>query len=237
MRLDNKELYELLVEKEVTHFHHANTLSTSITFIENNGLLSREDIVNNELFQTPQASDAEDVKFDVFGDVFIDTIDLHGLFPRQNLYGPVLFKLNLDFLLQEDLHVWVTKNNPMFWEDHLTMKDKYFQSVEELRERWDEFDTQRKMVTIKKPKAPILFKYLESIIIDNPKVIIKDGNINLNTELQHALFAATENKPAIRGLIKVRECGYCYCTQNYLNDISVKDLARLFLPKKHSLFN
>ncbi|MDO6762596.1 hypothetical protein [Agarivorans sp. 1_MG-2023] len=232
MRLDNKELYDLLHEKKVTHFHHANTLSTSITFIENDGLLSREDVVDNKLFQTPQASDEEDVKFDVFGDVFIDTVDLHGFFPRQNLYGPVLFKLNLDFLLKEDLHVWVTKNNPMFWGEHLTMDDKYFQSVDELRKRWDEFDTQRKMFTIKKPKAPILFEYLEKILIDNPETIINEGGINLYTELQHALFSATEEKPALRRLIEVRECGYCYCTKNYLNDISVSELARLFLPKK-----
>ncbi|TOB51551.1 hypothetical protein, partial [Vibrio parahaemolyticus] len=168
MRLDNRELYELLSEKEVTHFHHANTVATSITFIENNGLLSRGDVANNGLYQTPQASDEEDIKFDVWGDVFIDTVDLHGLFPRQNLYGPVLFKFGLDFLLNEDLHVWVTKNNPMFWSDNLSQEDKYFQSVGELRQRWNEFDTQRKMVTIRKPQRPVLFQYLEEIIIDNP---------------------------------------------------------------------
>ncbi|OFI67504.1 hypothetical protein [Vibrio cholerae] len=235
MRLDNRELHELLTEKGVTHFHHANTVATSITFIENDGLLSRGDVASNGLFQTPQASDEEDIRFDVWGDVFIDTVDLHGLFPRQNLYGPVLFKFNLEFLLNEDLHIWVTKNNPMFWNVNLTQEDKYFQSVDELRERWDEFDTQRKMVTIRKPQRPVLFQYLEEIVIDNPQVTIRD-NISLRRESQNALYLATEQHPQLRNLIRVRECGHCYCTQNYLKDIPVAELARLFLPRNHSYF-
>lgn len=236
MKLDNRELYELLTKKGITHFHHANTVATSITFIENNGLLSRGDVTSNGLFQTPQASDEEDIKFDVWFDVFIDTVDLHGLFPRQNLYGPVLFKFDLNFLLNEDLDIWVTKNNPMFWSDRLPQEDKYFQSVDELRNRWNEFDTQRKMVTIRKPRRPVLFQYLEEIIIDNPKVIIND-NINLRREAQTALYLATEQHPQLRNLIRVRECGYCFCAQNYLEKVSVPELARLFLPKNHSYFN
>lgn len=82
MRLDNRELHDLLIEKGVTHFYHANTLATSITFIENGGLLSRGDVETNGFFQTPQTSDADDVMFDVWHDVFIDIVDLHGLFPR-----------------------------------------------------------------------------------------------------------------------------------------------------------
>lgn len=236
MRLNNKDFLELLIEKGVTHLHHANTVATSITFIENNGLLSRGDVADNGLFQTEQASDEDDIRFDVWGDVFVDTVDLHGLFPRQNLYGPVLFKFNLEFLLNDDLHIWVTKNNPMFWTDNLTEEDKYFQSVDELRKRWYQFDTQRKMVTIRKPKKPILFQYLEEIIIDNPKVII-NGNIRLKLESMNALYFATEKHPNLRRLIRERECKYCFCTKNYLDDIPVAELARLFLPKNHLYFD
>ena len=236
MRLNNKDFLELLIEKGVTHLHHANTVATSITFIENNGLLSRGDVADNGLFQTEQASDEDDIRFDVWGDVFVDTVDLHGLFPRQNLYGPVLFKFNLEFLLNDDLHIWVTKNNPMFWTDNLAEEDKYFQSVDELKKRWYQFDTQRKMVTIRKPKKPILFQYLEEIIIDNPKVII-NGNIRLKLESMNALYFATEKHPNLRRLIRDRECKYCFCTKNYLDDIPVAELARLFLPKNHLYFD
>ncbi|PSU69824.1 hypothetical protein C9J22_13175 [Photobacterium phosphoreum] len=236
MRLNNRDFLELLIEKGVTHLHHANTVATSITFIENNGLLSRGDVADNGLFQTEQASDEDDIRFDVWGDVFVDTVDLHGLFPRQNLYGPVLFKFNLEFLLNDDLHIWVTKNNPMFWTDNLTEEDKYFQSVDELKKRWYQFDTQRKMVTIRKSKKPILFQYLEEIIIDNPKVII-NGNIRLKLESMNALYFATEKHPNLRRLIRERECKYCFCTKNYLDDIPAAELARLFLPKNHLYFD
>lgn len=229
MRLDNRELHELLIEKGVTHFHHANTLATSITFIENGGLLSRGDVETNGFFQTPQTSDADDVMFDVWDDVFIDIVDLHGLFPRQNLYGPVLFTFNLDFLSNEDLHIWVTKNNPIYWNSDLSQEGKYFQNVQELRDRWDEYDVQKKMFTIRKPRRPVLFENLKEIIIDNPQVLI--GDIDLQKESQLALHHATENFPEIRVLIHERKCvGFCYCADNYLNT-QVERLKNLFLPR------
>ncbi|RTZ23381.1 hypothetical protein EKN09_09165, partial [Vibrio penaeicida] len=126
MKLDNQELHELLVKKGVTHFHHANSLATAITFIEEEGLLSRGDVEKEDLIQTNQSSDDDDKDFDVWDDIFIDIVDLHGYFPRQNLYGPVLFKFNIDFLLDDDLDIWVTKNNPIYWNHQLKHSDKYF---------------------------------------------------------------------------------------------------------------
>jgi len=229
MKLDNSELHDLLIEKGVTHFHHANTLATSITFIENGGLLSRGDVETNGFFQTPQASDADDIMFDVWDDVFIDIVDLHGLFPRQNLYGPVLFKFNLEFLLNEDLHIWVTKNNPIYWNNTLSQEDKYFQNVQELREHWDDFDVQRKMFTIRKPRRPVLFENLEEVLIDNPQVLIDDTD--LQKESQLALYRTTEGFPKIKNLIHERKCtSFCYCTDNYLKS-PVERLKNLFLPR------
>ena len=124
MKLNNRELYFLFVEKDITHLHHANTVATATTFIEQGGLLSRGDVEDMQLSQTYQASDEEDKQFDVWYDVFVDTADLHDWFGRQNIYGPILFKLNIDFLLKDDLEVWVTKNNPMYWHSGLTDVDR-----------------------------------------------------------------------------------------------------------------
>lgn len=232
MRLNNSELHALLIEKGVTHFHHANTLATSITFIENGGLLSRGDVENNGFFQTPQTSDADDVMFDVWDDVFIDIVDLHSHFRRQNFYGPVLFKFNLEFLLNEDIHIWVTKNNPIYWNNDLSQEDKYFQNVQELRDHWDEYDVQKKMFTIRNPRRPVLFENLEEIIIDDLQVEIY-GGIDLAMELRQALDLATQELVQLRRLIRVRQCNRCYCTQNYLQEIDESDLARLFLPRNY----
>ena len=120
MKLNNSELHALFVEKDITHLHHANTVATSITFIESGGLLSRADVEDHNLCQTVQASDDEDKQFDVWHDVFVDTADLHEWFGRQNIYGPILFKFNIVFLLSDELEVWVTKNNPMYWQGEIT---------------------------------------------------------------------------------------------------------------------
>ncbi|WP_446917456.1 hypothetical protein, partial [Klebsiella pneumoniae] len=98
MKIDNIQLHSFLRSQDITYFHHANTVATAISFIRNGGLVSRSDIERLGAFQTMQESDPEDKQYDVWGDVFLDTVDLHGYFPRQNLYGPVLFKFNIDFL-------------------------------------------------------------------------------------------------------------------------------------------
>ena len=102
MKLDNRKLYELLKDKGVTNLYHANTVATSITFIEEGGLLSREYVENKELYQTLQTSDEIDKLFDVFDDIFLDTTDLHKHFCRQNHYGPVLFQFSLELLLDDE---------------------------------------------------------------------------------------------------------------------------------------
>lgn len=235
MKLDNQELYELLVQKGVTHFHHANSLATAITFIEEGGLLSRGDVEKEDLIQTNQSSDDDDKDFDVWDDVFIDVVDLHGYFPRQNLYGPVLFKFNIDFLLDDDLDIWVTKNNPIYWNNKLKHSDKYFKSVKELRKSWEDYPTQQKMFTIRKPDRPVLFENLEEIILDNPKVIIHD-DISLRKEAMRALKKATRRDKSLWDIITLRECRHCFCHNNYLNQVPVEDLERLFLPAWHEYF-
>ncbi|HCM1327573.1 hypothetical protein HJ010_24285 [Vibrio parahaemolyticus] len=235
MKLNNIELYNFFLEKGILNLHHANTVATSISFILSGGLLSRGDIERSTLTQTSQASDGEDKEFDVWDDVFLDTADLHGYFPRQNLYGPVLFKFNIGFLLEDNVDVWITKDNPMFWNASQSNVERYFQSVDELRTTWDQYDRQKKMITIRKPRRPVLFSSLEEIIVDDPRIQIY-GDIHVFTEMRNALFAATEGFHGLRDKFRVRECGYCYCHDNYLRQIPTEQAARLFLPKEHAHF-
>jgi len=167
--------------------------------------------------------------------VFIDTVDLHGLFPRQNIYGPVLFRFNIDFLVKSDLEIWVTKNNPIYWSAGTTLEEKYFTSVEELSEKWSQYETQRKMFTIKNPGKPILFESLEAIILDDPKVLIHK-TINLKNEALGALSKTLEKFNLLGNEISIRTCGNCFCEENYLKQVSSADLSRLFLPRDHENF-
>ena len=99
MKLDNLELHNLYKQKDIHFLYHANSVATAITFIKQGGLLSRGAVESKGLYQTPQSSDAIDQVFNVWNDIFLDTIDLHGYFPRQNLYGPISFQFPIDFLL------------------------------------------------------------------------------------------------------------------------------------------
>eukprot|EP01029_Cantina_marsupialis_P018204 TRINITY_DN4163_c0_g1_i1.p2 TRINITY_DN4163_c0_g1~~TRINITY_DN4163_c0_g1_i1.p2 ORF type:complete len:238 (-),score=26.92 TRINITY_DN4163_c0_g1_i1:245-958(-) len=235
MKIDNIQLYNFLREKGVNNFYHANTISTSITFIENNGLLSRGLVESNGLHQTSQDSDAEDKLFDVWDDIFIDTVDLHGFFPRQNLYGPVLFEIDNRFLLENNLDIWVTKNNPMFWNEKTPQEDRYFQGFEDLNMNWEEYAMQRKMFTIRKVQRPVLFNYLQRIVLDNPRVMIH-GDTNLFIEARNAIYRATAGFPELRAMLDVRECNNCYCHDNYLKQFTSRHLSKLFLPRQHQRF-
>lgn len=231
MKLDNILLHELFLEKGITILHHANTVSTSISFIEANGLVSRGGIEHHGLYQTPQGSDNADKTYDVWNDIFIDTVDMHGYFPRQNIYGPISFKISTDFLLSEGLDVWVTKNNPQYWNATMTMEQKYFLSVEELRDTWDNYERQRKMVTIKNIMNPILFNYLKQVIVDDPQVITQGYHLfnEAVVALKHTLGDNTTLKNKF--LTRPTCSGACYCRSNYLRQLPSNTLKKLFLPK------
>lgn len=231
MRLNNKDLYDFFEEKEILALYHANTVSTSLTYFENGGLLSRDAVENANLYQTPQSSDEVDKVLGVWNDVFLDTTDLHSYFNRENHYGPILFELDIELVKDENFEIWITKNNPIYWNQNTSLEDRYFQNIDELREKWDSIQRQRKMITIRKNNSPILFNYVRRIIVDDPKVTITENEQKthlFNTAQSKIKEIITETNP-LRGKFITRNCGYCYCTDNYLNQRSVKELKRLFL--------
>lgn len=231
MKLNNKELYNFFVAKEILALYHANTVSTSISYFQANGLLSRGAVETLGLNQTPQSSDEIDKVLDVWDDIFIDTTDLHSFFRRENHYGPVLFELDRELINDDNFDVWITKNNPIYWNADTPLEERYFQSVEELREKWDTIERQRKMITIRKNTSPILFNYVRRVIVDDPKVTIPNipqkihvfnaaqQNIKNSIVVGHSLF----------GKFTTRICGSCWCTSNYLNQRTIPDIKRLFL--------
>ncbi len=148
MRLDNVELYDFFQTKDIQVLYHANTVHTSITYFNQNGLLSRGAVEKLGLSQTNQSSDEADKILDVWNDVFLDSTDLHFLFSRQNYYGPVLFEFNVSLVKNNSYEIWITKDNPIRWNKNTTNKDRYFQNIVELRHGWDKFPKHQKMITI-----------------------------------------------------------------------------------------
>jgi len=231
MRLDNKQLYNLLEEMKIPYLYHANSLKTFKTYVENSGIMSRGFVERMGLEQSPQSSDEVDKAIGVWDDIFLDTVDLHGYFPRQNVYGPIQMRFRNELVLDEKFEFYVTKDNPIYWETSTKQEDRYFVSVEELKANWDKYQRQRKMFTIKNIDEPIIFNYLQDIIIDDPRVQFTEGEMTtiVFNEAKKIIDELVENYPELRNKLKVRTCSGCFCRQNYLEQVTVSDLKRLFL--------
>lgn len=228
-----KELYEFLSSENIKHFFHANTVRTSCTLIEKKGLFSRGCIESKGLIQTSQTSDEIDKQFNVWNDIFFDLVDLHGYFPRQNLYGPVCFVIDNKFLLDNMLpNICITKNNPIYWDEFMCESDKYYCSVKEYIDEYEDNKRERciqqKMFTIHNTHKRIpLKKYLTKIILDNPRVLIDD--VSLYKEAKQRLLISLEKSGFNEDILETRVCSNCFCHQNYLNQIEVDELEKLFL--------
>lgn len=241
MKISRFELYQYLKSQNVTHLYHANTVSTSCTFINNNGLLSRGAIEKRGLFQTAQDSDEKDKLYDVWDDIFLDITDLHGHFPRQNFYGPVLFKFSLDILLSPSItEIWITKGNPIDWTGAKDTEKLYFKDINELQQD-KTYPFYQRMITIRKMNNPLPFSpYLDSIILDNPMVKITyncEGGekevVHLYKSAHELLISCLEKNNLSTDLLIARGCcsNPCYCRKNYLVT-SVPKLEKLFLVKE-----
>lgn len=227
------QLYEFLESKNIHHFHHANSVRTACTFIENKGLFSRGSIERRGLVQTTQSSDAIDKEFDVWNDIFLDIVDLHGYFPRQNYYGPVCFVLDTKLLLDDKLpNICITKDNPIYWNEEMSDEEKYYSSVDEYINNFDiilkEHRLHSQMFTIHNIDGRIpLKKYLIKIILDNPR--LKIGEIKLLEKSKQKLVESLNDSGISDEILEIRKCQNCFCKDNYFNQVEVSELVKLFL--------
>ena len=228
------ELYDFLESKNLKYFFHANTVRTSCTLIRQKGLLSRGEITKRNLPMTPQSSDEIDKIFDVWNDIFFDIVDLHGYFPRQNLYGPVCFKLSNKFLLDDNLpNICITKNNPIYWDINMTEEEKYYSSVDEYISDFEKnmrnLSIQTKMFTIHNTTKRIPFKkYLIEILLDNPRVKINEHA--LFPDAKQAILSTLNESGFDTNMLKIRVCSNCFCKENYFKQVSIDELEKLFTP-------
>ena len=72
--LNGDILADFLKKRGFSTLCHVNTAATSLTFLRNGGLLSRQYIEDHAMtcFQTMQKSDDKDKEFGIFNDIFFD---------------------------------------------------------------------------------------------------------------------------------------------------------------------
>lgn len=212
--MTGQEVYNVLIGKRVTHLYHANSVKTSLSQIRCGGLASRQLVESHGLPQTNQISDNDDKRYGIWGDIFLDTVDIHSRMSNRNHYGPVLFVLKVEILLSipTSSRVLVAKYNPTKWADLKDDAAKYFMSADELEAgiRIGNFDH---MLVIKTNSGTIPFSnYLDYILLDEPKLI--DGT---SPEFD-AAFHAIHVQASSQGLsidIERRTCPSCNCLNGY----------------------
>lgn len=230
MELNHLEVCRVLEEKGITHLYHANTTKTACTFIKSGGLLSRGAVEYYNLDQTPQNSDTIDKEYNVWNDIFLDSVDLHIKFSRQNHYGPILFKYSLDILKQDfQMPLWITKNNPIYWVPNQSDQERYMQNLDEFNSMYS-YGSFREMITLRNSFVYLPFiPFLKEIIIDDPKLLWKESRENLfdesNRFIKDAMEASVHNYSNVK--ITRRECTDCYCKSNY-KDISGEQMKSKF---------
>jgi hypothetical protein len=215
--MQGAEVFAVLKKLGATHLHHANSVTTSCTFLEQAGLLSRGFVEDHGLKQTAQPlSDDIDKKYAVWHSIFVDHVDVHGRASRKNHYGPVLFFLDLDILLglPDGTDVLVTKQNPTHWNDQEADGDRFFQSSEELSTniRFGNFD---KMVVIQTPSGRLDFPNRRArILLDDPKRHLSSSEDGY-TYAENRLIAAAAIGH-VEATVKRRACnGNCTCVERY----------------------
>ncbi|GKX31397.1 hypothetical protein SH1V18_38770 [Vallitalea longa] len=230
--INNKKLYEFLLSKGIENFFHANTLTTSCSFIQQNKLMSRGIVESLGLPQTSQESDIIDKKYGLWDCIFLDVYDLHkegfGNYKRQNLYGPILFKLSTKCLIESVPNVRIIKENPVNWEKCNIDTSNAYLKLDEYIENFGD-NTFKKMIIFKEENFNLfLDKYLEEVIIDSTSSI---KEVNYGKRAYDIILKHMESNN-LQCNIKMRECNYdCYCKKNY-EEMSSKELQKLFLMKE-----
>lgn len=217
--MQGKDVYDVLKKIRATDLHHANSVTTSCTFLEQGGLLSRGFVEDKKLAQTEQSSDAIDKKYGIWHRVFVDHVDIHdrgGKKKGPNQYGPALFVFDLDILLSlpKGSNVLVTKVNPIYWKDKDTDEDRYFLTPDGLAKviKFGEFN---KMLVIETPSGRLDFpNRTAKIILDDPERKVSSSKDAYDYAYQRLTAAA--KKGNVKLAIDKRNCqNGCICVEKY----------------------
>ncbi len=210
MRLfSGKEIKDYLLKNDITELFHANTVTTSLTFISEGGLLSRGEVEKRGLKQTSQLSDNTDKLFNIWNDVFFDSCDVHQVVKNANKYGPVCFVFSADLLDDINLSpIRITKTNPYNWDYSFpdNIDDNYIDDISEYRKG----DIAMHLTFCDCHTVIPFSPYLKKIIIDDPHL---DDNDIFEKARNSILDQLRINN--IDCELQIRHCLLCNCSKKY----------------------
>lgn len=227
--MNGSDVYAALTTNRVTQLHHANTVTTSCTFLSRGCLASRGWVEHFKLPQTPQMSDSLDKKYGIWNDVFMDGVDIHARASRRNFYGPVLFEFPVDILLRlpAGTDVFVTKKNPSNWIDGEAQTEQAFASAAEVQAGYNFGDFGKHIVFRNAQWSLPFLTSPVTIILDDPKRSLANGQ---NAYAAAALkLQAAAKAGGVQVVIRSRQCSStCGCLTHPTHSYSQSSLDPLF---------
>lgn len=213
------DIYQILKRIGVAHLYQANSVVTSCTHLQQGGIVSRGFAEDHGLQQSTQHTDELDRKYGIWHTIFVPHVDIHarqGQTKAPNLFGPVLFVLDLDVLLHlpPGSEVRVTKRSPAYWYDTEPDSARWFYTVEEVAQNLSPDDL-HKMPAIQSPLGKFNFPNRRT------RIILDDPQRQLHSGLDAYAHAETRLKEAAgQGKVEVsierRKCPIgCICSSKY----------------------
>ncbi len=230
MDLNPSEVFKILNNKGIDTLYHADSVTTSCSLLKRGYLLSRGELEKSHLPMTEQQSDAQDMKFDIWYDVFVDAVDIHARIKARNLYGPVLFCIDASVLTKGGISsIRVTKSNPLYWKNSLPKSDRYFLTLDEFEACYNCGDLE-KMFIIPNGSGVIYFdKYLRRVVVD----YIKLNGTLLYEQAVEALKSAAKKGGIGHIIIEKRNCvNECKCARQY-KDINQSTIGKFYNPSSN----
>lgn len=236
--LDSRRVYEILLDKKLKFFYHANTVKTALTFIDSNAVLSREYVENHELNQTKQSSDDIDKKFGIWNYIFLDAKDLAEYYSQPNVYGPVLFAFDNKLLLDNRIPtIRITKINPCYWTPNHKEEDFYFSNLEDFNKSYLTGNKLRDagiMFILTTLDGKLEFKdYLLGFKIDSPSINTRNKNgqtLDYSDAIINKIKSKLEPKFAEKLTFKKRKNKYFITVYHSAFENRIEDFERLFNP-------
>jgi hypothetical protein len=227
MELPAAKVFEIFQAKGMTSLFHANSVITATQFLREGALMSRGTIAQRGMFQSAQNSDDSDKEQSVWFDVFTDSVDIHGRASQWNVYGPVLFELDLEKLKAICTgNIWITKKNPIYWRGK-THEEKWFVSEKDLADNFS-VGTFEQMIVFRHGGGVLPIRgCIRGITLDDPAIDHPSKIDFLSMALGALQLAITEGGDKVS--IHRRQCATaCRCVAQYRADL--EQTRRMFVP-------
>lgn len=202
-------------KKGVKSLHHANTVTTALSFLKVGGLVSRARAEHDGLPQTKQYTDKADKAYGIFDKIFLDPADLHQTLRRRNQYGPVTFVFDVDVIALACVsEVRVTRLNPSGWNSSsVSSKRCWLNTPEEVKDEFNPAGFKNHVVLTCEEELLPFAGYLRRVILDDPEAKLPSKSDAYETA--SAALAAELKKVGLGVEKRVCPAGGCKCKKEY----------------------